>query len=72
MRHRFRQLNECRLLLTAALVGILQLAGSVVATSAAAVVVPVAGEIDRCLRTRLTPTVRVRELDLPTPQKASP
>ncbi|BDT93842.1 tagatose-6-phosphate kinase [Nocardia sputorum] len=43
-----------------------------VATSAAAVVIPVAGEIDRCLRTRLAPTVRVRELDLPTPQKASP
>ncbi|MFI9411585.1 hexose kinase [Nocardia gamkensis] len=42
-----------------------------VATSAAAVVVPVAGEIDRGLRTRLTPTVRIRELDLPAPQEAS-
>ncbi|WP_281032570.1 hexose kinase [Nocardia exalbida] len=42
-----------------------------VATSAAAVVVPVAGEIDRGLRTRLTPTVRIRELDLPAPQEAA-
>ncbi|MBF6182910.1 hexose kinase [Nocardia otitidiscaviarum] len=33
-----------------------------VATSAAAVVIPVAGEIDRALRDRLTPTVRVTEL----------
>lgn len=37
-----------------------------VATSAAAVVIPVAGEIDRCLRTRIAPTVRVTRLDLPT------
>ncbi|MGK8520867.1 hexose kinase [Nocardia asteroides] len=43
-----------------------------VATSAAAVVVPVAGEIDRCLRTRLAPTVQVEQLDLPEPQKAFP
>ncbi|WP_233434436.1 hexose kinase [Nocardia yamanashiensis] len=35
-----------------------------VATSAAAVVIPVAGEIDRVLRERLAPTVRVRELGL--------
>ncbi|WP_281198974.1 hexose kinase [Nocardia arthritidis] len=42
-----------------------------VATSAAAVVVPVAGEIDRGMRTRLTPTVRIRELDLPAPQEAA-
>ncbi|WP_245663113.1 hexose kinase [Nocardia inohanensis] len=35
-----------------------------VATSAAAVVIPVAGEIDRVLRDRLSPTVRVRELEL--------
>ncbi|MGX1805481.1 hexose kinase [Nocardia sp. NPDC055321] len=34
-----------------------------VATSAAAVVIPVAGEIDRVLRDRLAPTVRVRELE---------
>ncbi|WP_309230550.1 hexose kinase [Nocardia sp. SYP-A9097] len=34
-----------------------------VATSAAAVVIPVAGEIDRVLRDRLTPTVRVTELE---------
>ncbi|MBL1075805.1 hexose kinase [Nocardia sp. 2] len=34
-----------------------------VATSAAAVVIPVAGEIDRVLRDRLLPTVRVRELE---------
>ncbi|QLY34198.1 hexose kinase [Nocardia huaxiensis] len=34
-----------------------------VATSAAAVVIPVAGEIDRVLRDRLQPTVRVRELE---------
>ncbi|WP_225726206.1 MULTISPECIES: 1-phosphofructokinase family hexose kinase [unclassified Nocardia] len=33
-----------------------------VATSASAVVVPVAGEIDRCLRDRLLPTVVVAEL----------
>ncbi|WP_029895378.1 hexose kinase [Nocardia brasiliensis] len=39
-----------------------------VATSAAAVVIPVAGEIDRCLRTRIAPTVRVTRLDLPTAQ----
>ncbi|HLS79590.1 MAG TPA: hexose kinase [Nocardia sp.] len=35
-----------------------------VATAAAAVVIPVAGEIDRSLRTRLAPTVRVEELSL--------
>ncbi|MFE3192247.1 hexose kinase [Nocardia sp. NPDC059240] len=34
-----------------------------VATSAAAVVIPVAGEIDRVLRERLLPTVQVRELE---------
>ncbi|WP_306363172.1 hexose kinase [Nocardia sp. CC227C] len=34
-----------------------------VATSAAAVVIPVAGEIDRALRDRLAPTVRVTELE---------
>ncbi|WP_309234627.1 hexose kinase [Nocardia sp. XZ_19_385] len=33
-----------------------------VATSAAAVVIPVAGEIDRCLRTRIAPTVVVEKL----------
>ncbi|MEU2033100.1 1-phosphofructokinase [Nocardia amamiensis] len=43
-----------------------------VATSAAAVVIPVAGEIDRGLRTRLAPTVRVERLDLPKSQKTSP
>ncbi len=43
-----------------------------VATSAAAVVVPVAGEIDRGVRTRLTPTVQVRDLNLSTPQQTSP
>ncbi|MGW4283804.1 hexose kinase [Nocardia sp. NPDC004750] len=48
------------------------LLADVVATSAAAVVVPVAGEIDRSLRTRLTPTIHVRELDISTPQKTSP
>ncbi|MFJ4653088.1 hexose kinase [Nocardia sp. NPDC088792] len=37
-----------------------------VATSAAAVVIPVAGEIDRVLRERLLPTVRVRELEFVT------
>jgi len=35
-----------------------------VATAAAAVVIPVAGEIDRSLRTRLAPTIRVDELSL--------
>jgi 1-phosphofructokinase/tagatose 6-phosphate kinase len=35
-----------------------------VATSAAAVVIPVAGEIDRTLRTRLAPTVLITELSL--------
>ncbi|MEV0298059.1 hexose kinase [Nocardia sp. NPDC050710] len=34
-----------------------------VATSAAAVVIPVAGEIDRCLRTRIAPTVVVEQLE---------
>ncbi|WP_433659999.1 1-phosphofructokinase [Nocardia sp. CA-128927] len=43
-----------------------------VATSAAAVVIPVAGEIDRCLRTRIAPTVRVTQLDLPTRQESAP
>lgn len=43
-----------------------------VATSAAAVVIPVAGEIDRCLRTRIAPTVRVTRLDLPTRQETAP
>ncbi|MEU1985934.1 hexose kinase [Nocardia sp. NPDC019395] len=37
-----------------------------VATSAASVVIPVAGEIDRRLRGHLTPTVVVSELDTPT------
>ncbi|WP_245568827.1 hexose kinase [Nocardia concava] len=36
-----------------------------VATSAAAVVIPVAGEIDLTLRERLTPSVRVTALDAP-------
>ncbi|MEC3956899.1 hexose kinase [Nocardia sp. CDC153] len=36
-----------------------------VATSAAAVVIPVAGEIDLTLRDRLTPTVRVTPVDAP-------
>lgn len=35
-----------------------------VATAAASVVIPVAGEIDRTLRTRLAPTVRVEKLSL--------
>ncbi|MVU75818.1 hexose kinase [Nocardia sp. ET3-3] len=39
-----------------------------VATSAAAVVIPVAGEIDMTLRDRLTPTIRVTALDMPTPE----
>ncbi|WP_405160327.1 1-phosphofructokinase [Nocardia sp. NBC_01499] len=43
-----------------------------VATSAAAVVIPVAGEIDRCLRSRIAPTVRVIRLDLPTRQESAP
>ncbi|WP_231390394.1 hexose kinase [Nocardia sp. CNY236] len=38
--------------------------GDAVATAAAAVVVPVAGEIDRGLRARLAPTVRLARLDL--------
>ncbi|WP_238845525.1 hexose kinase [Nocardia terpenica] len=37
-----------------------------IATSAAAVVIPVAGEIDRSLRTRLAPTVTVTELSSST------
>ncbi|MEU4340254.1 1-phosphofructokinase family hexose kinase [Nocardia sp. NPDC023852] len=37
-----------------------------VATSASSVVIPVAGEIDRGLRARIAPTVRVEPLDLPT------
>lgn len=37
-----------------------------VATSAAAIVVPVAGEIDRCLRTRIAPTVTVEKLATPS------
>lgn len=36
-----------------------------VATAAAAVVIPVAGEIDRSLRSQLAPTVRIDELPLP-------
>ncbi len=40
-----------------------QLLVDAVATSAAAVVIPVAGEIDRVLRTRLTPDVVVTELN---------
>ncbi|MFD6162621.1 hexose kinase [Nocardia sp. NPDC060256] len=43
-----------------------------VATSAAAVVIPVAGEIDRCLRDRITPTVRITRLDLPTRHESAP
>lgn len=42
-----------------------------VATSAAAVVIPVAGEIDRCLRTRIAPTVRVEELPEPSTSEAT-
>ncbi|MGN2635582.1 hexose kinase [Nocardia takedensis] len=38
-----------------------------VATAAAAVVIPVAGEIDRCLRTRVAPNVVVEKLALPQP-----
>ena len=41
-----------------------------VATSAAAVVIPVAGEIDRRLRTRIAPTVLVERLA--TPQETFP
>ncbi|MEV0761181.1 hexose kinase [Nocardia sp. NPDC050435] len=41
-----------------------------VATSAAAVVIPVAGEIDRCLRTRIAPTVVVEKLSAPSPSTA--
>ncbi|MFI9510759.1 hexose kinase [Nocardia sp. NPDC052566] len=36
-----------------------------VATSAAAVVIPVAGEIDRAIRTRLLPTVHIEKLAVP-------
>ncbi|MEU7630504.1 1-phosphofructokinase family hexose kinase [Nocardia sp. NPDC049220] len=43
-----------------------------VATSAASVVIPVAGEFDRCLRANVAPTVRVEQLDLPTPQDTAP
>ncbi|MGV9616530.1 1-phosphofructokinase [Nocardia xishanensis] len=43
-----------------------------VATAAAAVVIPVAGEIDRCLRTRLTPTVRVDKLAAPESEETTP
>lgn len=42
-----------------------------VATSAAAVVIPVAGEIDRCARTRIIPTVIVEELTAPASKTAS-
>ncbi|GAA5048920.1 hexose kinase [Nocardia callitridis] len=42
-----------------------------VATSAAAVVIPVAGEIDRALRKRLSPTVLVEQVELPSRQEAS-
>ncbi|MGQ4596992.1 hexose kinase [Nocardia sp. R6R-6] len=42
-----------------------------VATSAAAVVIPVAGEIDRGLRTRLAPTVQVEQLNLPKSHETS-
>ncbi|MBP2188698.1 hexose kinase [Nocardia goodfellowii] len=41
-----------------------------VATSAAAVVIPVAGEIDRCLRTRIAPTVVVEKLTTSQPTTA--
>jgi fructose-1-phosphate kinase PfkB-like protein len=40
------------------------LVADAVATSAAAVVIPVAGEIDRALRERLAPDVVVTELDI--------
>lgn len=43
-----------------------------VATAAAAVVIPVAGEIDRCLRTRLAPTVRVDKLAAPESEETTP
>ncbi|MQY30105.1 hexose kinase [Nocardia aurantia] len=43
-----------------------------VATSAAAVVIPVAGEIDRSLRERLTPTVTVTEIRPAAQEAASP
>ncbi|WP_304412522.1 hexose kinase [Nocardia sp. BMG111209] len=43
-----------------------------IATSAAAVVIPVAGEIDRSLRERLTPTVIVTELRPADQEAASP
>ncbi|MEV0249296.1 1-phosphofructokinase [Nocardia sp. NPDC050712] len=41
-----------------------------VATSSAAVVIPVAGEIDRCLRTRIAPTVVVEKLSTAQPTTA--
>ncbi|MFE7797185.1 1-phosphofructokinase family hexose kinase [Nocardia sp. NPDC057440] len=43
-----------------------------VATAAAAVLIPVAGEIDRCARTRLTPTVGLEKLVEPSSQDSSP
>ncbi|MEU7765931.1 1-phosphofructokinase family hexose kinase [Nocardia sp. NPDC049190] len=43
-----------------------------VATSAASVVIPVAGEFDRCLRANVAPTIRVEQLDLPTSQGTAP
>ncbi|MCP2290267.1 tagatose 6-phosphate kinase [Nocardia amikacinitolerans] len=43
-----------------------------VATAASAVVIPVAGEIDRCLRTRLAPTVRVDKLAAPESEETTP
>jgi tagatose 6-phosphate kinase len=42
-----------------------------VATSAAAVVIPVAGEIDRCLRTRIAPTVVVEQLVTPSTRETA-
>ncbi|WP_227997316.1 hexose kinase [Nocardia australiensis] len=41
-----------------------------VATSAAAIVIPVAGEIDRSLRDRLTPTVLIEEISEPSTREA--
>ncbi|WP_431957795.1 1-phosphofructokinase [Nocardia lijiangensis] len=43
-----------------------------VATAASAIVIPVAGEIDRCLRTRLAPTVRVDKLAAPESEETTP
>ncbi|MFQ6393713.1 1-phosphofructokinase [Nocardia sp. KC 131] len=42
-----------------------------VATSAAAVLIPVAGEIDRCARTRIAPTVVIEKLAEPSTQDSA-